>query len=75
MKHFFFGGGVGQKSSLPPGGGGGVQELFFSDLELCISRSDMLRMAKLITLNRTIEPWPYAEVNPPSTTEQLNIEY
>ena len=52
-----------------------MQELFFSDLELCISRSDMLRMAKLITLNRTIEPWPYAEVNPPSTTEQLNIEY
>ena len=26
--------------------GGGGQEIFFSDLEICISRSDMLRMAK-----------------------------
>ena len=27
-------------------GGGGGQEIFFSDLGICMSRSDMLRMAK-----------------------------
>ena len=32
------------------GGGGGGQELFFSDLEICRSRRDMLRMAKLCAL-------------------------
>ena len=29
---------------------GGGQEFFFSDLEICMSRSDMLRMAKLCAL-------------------------
>ena len=29
-----------------PGFGRGGQEIFFSDLEICMSRSDMLRMAK-----------------------------
>ena len=24
-------------------------------------------------MNRTVEPWPYAEVNPPNTTEKASI--
>ena len=34
----------------PGFGRGGGQELFFSDLEICMSRSHMLRMAKPCTL-------------------------
>ena len=33
-------------SGASPGFGRGSQEFFFSDMEICMSRSDMLRMAK-----------------------------
>ena len=34
------------ESGASPGFGRGGQEFFFSDLGICMSRSDMLRMAK-----------------------------
>ena len=33
-------------SGASPGFGGGAKNVFFSDLDICMSRSDMLRMAK-----------------------------
>ena len=39
-----------QGRSQDLGGGGGGQEIIFSDLGICMSRSDMLRMAKLCAL-------------------------